>query len=85
MVSILQYQVGVTQSGKKILVSGDDVDRLYRIQTIVCGISNPVTVSVESYIRLFDILIEGLTRLDPGAEFKDDYKLLSHKASKTQI
>ncbi|XP_052716886.1 uncharacterized protein LOC128189352 [Crassostrea angulata] len=58
---------------------GDDVDRLYRIQNIVQGIPNPVTVSVESYIRLLDIMIEALTRLDPDAEFKEDYKLLCCK------
>lgn len=58
---------------------GDDVERLYKIQIIVCGISNPVTVSVESYIRLLDIMIKALTRLDSGAEFKEDYKLLSYK------
>lgn len=57
---------------------GDDVERLNRIQTIVPGIPNPVTVSVESYIRLLDIMIEALIRLDPYAEFKEDYKLLSY-------
>lgn len=58
---------------------GDDIERLNRIQTIVQGISNPLTVSVESYIRLLDIMIEALARLDPDAEFKEDYKLLSYK------
>nr|XP_034315214.1 uncharacterized protein LOC105346393 isoform X2 [Crassostrea gigas] len=58
---------------------GDDMERLYRIQTIVQGIPNPVTLSVESYIRLLDIMIKALIRLDPGAEFKEDYKLLSDK------
>uniref|UniRef100_A0A8W8KFF3 Uncharacterized protein n=1 Tax=Magallana gigas TaxID=29159 RepID=A0A8W8KFF3_MAGGI len=43
---------------------GDDVERLYRIQTIVQRISNPVTLSVESYIRLLDIMIKALIRLD---------------------
>lgn len=58
---------------------GDDIKRLYRIQTIVQGRSNPVTVSVERYIRLLDIMIEAFTRLDPDAEFKEDNKLLSYK------
>nr|XP_034315208.1 uncharacterized protein LOC105325036 isoform X2 [Crassostrea gigas] len=58
---------------------GDDVERLNRIHTIVQGISNPVTVSVESYIRLLDIMIKTLIRLDPDAKFKEDYKLLSYK------
>lgn len=64
--------------GKDIGI-GDDVERLYRIQTIVREMSNPVTVSVEDYIRLLDIMIEALTRLDPDAEFKEDYKLLLYK------
>lgn len=59
--------------------TGDDMERLNRIHTIVQGIPNPVTVSVESYIRLLDIMIKALIRLDPGAEFKEDYKLLSDK------
>lgn len=58
---------------------GDDVERLNRIHTIVRGISNPMTVSVEDYIRLLDIMIEALTRLDPDAEFKEDLKQLSYK------
>nr|XP_034299166.1 uncharacterized protein LOC117680747 isoform X2 [Crassostrea gigas] len=58
---------------------GDDVERLYRIQNIVQGITNPVTVSVENYIRLLDIMIKALIRLDPGAEFKEEYKLISYK------
>lgn len=58
---------------------GDDVERLYRIQTIVRGISNPVTMSVENYIRLLDIMIEAFIRLDPGAELKEDFKHLSCK------
>lgn len=59
--------------------TGDDMERLNRIHTIVKGISNPVTVSVESYIRLLDIMIKALIRLDPYAEFKEDYKQLSYK------
>ncbi|XP_065936146.1 uncharacterized protein [Magallana gigas] len=58
---------------------GDDVERLYRIHNIVQGIPCPVNVSVESYIRLLDIMIKALIRLDPGAEFKEDCKLLSYK------
>lgn len=58
---------------------GDDVERLNRIQTIVRRISNPVTVSVESYIRLLDIMIKALTRLDPDDEFKEDIKAFATK------
>lgn len=64
--------------GKDIGI-GDDVERLYRIQNIVQKISNPVSVSAESYIRLLDFMIEAFIRLDPDAEFKEDYKLLSYK------
>lgn len=49
-----------------------DIERLYRIQTIVQGIEEPDTVSVELYIRLLDIMIKSLTRLDPYNEFKDE-------------
>lgn len=56
---------------------GDDVERLYRILTIVYEISNPLNVSVESYIRLLDIMIEALTRLDHCSEFNEDLKMLA--------
>lgn len=62
---------------KKDIGIGDDVERLYRIQTIVHGISNPVTVPVENYIRLLDIMIEALTRLDNDSKFKWDLKALA--------
>lgn len=65
-------------SGKNIGI-GDDIERLYRIQTIGSEISNPVTISVESYIRLLDIMIEALIRLDPDAEFTEEYKTLANK------
>lgn len=53
---------------------GDDIERLYRIRTIVRGIAIPDNVSVEKYIKLFDIMLEALTRLDPNDEFKNDVK-----------
>lgn len=46
---------------------------------IIRGMSNPVTVSVKRYVRLLDIMIEALNRLDTGAELKEDYKLLSYE------
>lgn len=57
---------------------GDDVERLYKVYTFIEKIQDPVTVSVESYIRHLHIMIEALTRLYPGAEFKKDYQLLSN-------
>lgn len=51
---------------------GADIERLYRIQTIVRGIAKPDTEPVERYTRLLDIMIKSLTRLDPYNEFKDE-------------
>lgn len=59
---------------KRDISIGDDIERLYRIWTIVRGIAVPDNVSVESYIRLFDIMFEAFTRLDPYDEFKNDVK-----------
>lgn len=56
---------------------GDDIERLYKVHTVFKNIEKQMTVSVESYIRLFDIMIEALLRLDPDTEFKEDYKKLS--------
>lgn len=55
---------------------GDDIERFNRICFIVCGISdrNPETVSVESYIKLLDIMVKSLIRLDPEAKFKEKLK-----------
>lgn len=58
---------------------GIDVERLNKIQIIVHDISNSVTVSVEEYISLLDVMIGAIIRLDPDAVIKEDYKLLSYK------
>lgn len=63
----------------KDIGTGDDVERLYRIQNIVRGISNPLTVSIETYIRHLDIMVEALIRLDPSVEFRKDYKAFANK------
>lgn len=55
---------------------GDDVERLNRIQTIYSKITNSVTISVENYIRLLDIMVPALTRLDHDAKFKQQLKAL---------
>lgn len=51
---------------------GDDIERFYNIHSILYGIhvSDPDTVSVESYIRLLDIMVEALTRLDSEADLR---------------
>lgn len=64
--------------GKNIGI-GDDAERLYRIQTIVRGIQNPVNVSVESYIRLLEIMIKALNRLDHKTDSKKDFKVAVRK------
>lgn len=58
---------------------GDDVERLYRIySTIESNIQNPVNVSIESYTRLFDIIIKTLKRMDHVAEFEKKLKKLDY-------
>lgn len=61
------------------IVIGDDIERLYRIQTIFREISYPVTVSVESYVRLLDIMIEALIRLNHDVDSKEDFKAVVKK------
>lgn len=59
--------------------TGDDIERLNRIFIIFRGISSPVELSVKSYIRLLDTMIETLTRLDPDAKFKENVEVLIKK------
>ena len=58
---------------------GDDVERLYRIFRICNEISNPVSISVDNYARLFDILLTAHTRLDSDGALKDKHKVLADK------
>lgn len=55
---------------EKDICIGDDLERLYNIHSEVCGISDPDTVSLESYIRMLDTMMEVLTRLDPAADLR---------------
>lgn len=64
--------------GKDIGI-GDDIERLNRIFSIVCGISNPVTLSIVDYIRLLDIMIEALIRLDHDAEFEENLRAFANE------
>lgn len=64
---------------------GDDIERLYNIHSIVYEISDLDTVSVESYIRLLDIMVEALTRLDPGADLRTLNKEITCIKRITQI
>lgn len=72
-------------SGKNIGI-GDDIERLYSMRIIVLEISEPVTVSVESYISLLNIMMEALLRLNSNVEFAEDYKKVANKLTsiKTQ-
>lgn len=67
------------QVSKKDIGIGDDIERLYSIGNFTREISDPVSVSVERYYKLLNIMKEALTRLDPGAEFKEDYKAIANK------
>lgn len=55
---------------EKDICIGDDIERLYNIHSVVCGISEPDIVSVESYIRMLDTMMEVLTWLDPDADLR---------------
>ncbi|XP_052716887.1 uncharacterized protein LOC128189353 [Crassostrea angulata] len=75
----------------KNLGIGDDIERLYRIQTIFREISNPTEISVKSYTRLLDIMYKALIRLDHDVDSKEDFKAVVLKLkqiknqSRTQI
>ena len=58
---------------------GDDVERLYRILKIREEITIPVSISVDNYTRLFDVLLPALSRLDSDGAFKDRHKVLADK------
>lgn len=58
---------------------GDDIERLYRIQTIFRGISNPTEISVKGYTRLLDIMYKALIRLDHDVDSKEDFKAVVQK------
>lgn len=58
----------------KNLGIGDDIERLYRIQTIFREISNPTEISVKGYTRLLDIMYKALIRLDHDVDSKEDFK-----------
>lgn len=58
----------------KNLGIGDDIERLYRIQTIFREISNPTEISVKGYTRLLDIMYIALIRLDRDVDSKEDFK-----------
>lgn len=63
----------------KNLGIGDDIERLYRIQTIFREISNPTEISVKGYTRLLDIMYKALMRLDHDVDSKEDFKAVVQK------
>lgn len=63
----------------KNLGKGDDIERLYRIQTILGEISNPAQISVKGYIRLLDIMYKALIRLNHDVDSKEDFKAVVKK------
>lgn len=58
----------------KNLGIGDDIERLYRIQTIFREISNPTQIPVKGYTRLLDIMYKALIRIDRNVDSKEDFK-----------
>lgn len=65
---------------------GDDVERLYRFYTTIDDkIPNPVDVSIESYTRLIDNIVEALKRLDPGSDNNRYIILTQAKNDKTVL
>lgn len=65
--------------------TGDDIERLNWIQIFIREKSNTVTVSVEKYMELINIMAKALNRLDPDAEFNEDYKALFNKLTSIEI
>lgn len=66
----------------KNLGIGDDIERLYRIQTIFRGISNPTEISVKGYTRLLEIMHKALIRLDHDVDSKEDFIAVVQKLKK---
>nr|XP_034299180.1 uncharacterized protein LOC105321429 isoform X9 [Crassostrea gigas] len=58
---------------------GDDIERLYRIHTILREISDPTKISVKGYTRLLDIMYKALIRLDHDVDSKEDFKAVVQK------
>lgn len=64
---------------------GDDVERLNRIKNIFRDMPNQVELSVQSYLRLLDIMIEALTRLDHTSDFKEGLRTFSKERERIQM
>ncbi|XP_062569211.1 uncharacterized protein LOC134231288 [Saccostrea cucullata] len=58
---------------------GDDVERLYRVHTLIREIANPEQVSIDGYTRLFKVLFEAVDRLDVRGHCKEDYQKFIQK------
>lgn len=65
--------------GGENLGIGDDIERLYRIDTIFREISDPTKISVKGYTRLLDIMYKALIRLDHDVDSKEDFKTVVQK------
>lgn len=61
---------------------GDDVVRLFNVQTLVQETNSNGTTYVECYIRQLEDMIRALTRLNSGAKFKNENKALAKKIKK---
>ncbi|XP_056007289.1 uncharacterized protein LOC130050773 [Ostrea edulis] len=53
---------------------GDDVERVYQAHTLSREIHNPEEISVDVYVRLFEMLIGAVERLDIKRKCSEDYR-----------
>ncbi|XP_056007038.1 uncharacterized protein LOC125664393 isoform X2 [Ostrea edulis] len=53
---------------------GDDVERVYRAHTLSREIQNAENISVDGYVRLFEMLIGAVERLDIKGKCSEDYR-----------
>ncbi|XP_056007105.1 uncharacterized protein LOC125664403 [Ostrea edulis] len=81
--TILQLSLSVEHRsksgwGKKVKDTdtgvGDDVERVHQVHTLSRGIQNPEEISVDGYVRLFEMLIGAVERLDIKGKCSEDYR-----------
>ncbi|XP_056007157.1 uncharacterized protein LOC125664396 isoform X2 [Ostrea edulis] len=53
---------------------GDDVERVYKVHTLSREIQNPEEISVDGYIRLLEMFIDAVNRLDVRGKYSEDYR-----------
>lgn len=61
---------------------GDDIERLYIIQSFVRENSDPKKIPIKNYIRRLDIMKEALKRLNHDAEFENNLTFFAQEISR---